>query len=248
MSLSDRTSRVIHGAADWQPLQISKLTDTHCKNHLTEAAESEVEAGIEARVAAAFQEGLAEGQYHARAEVQEREKQQVLSAQQRWSGLLDGLAQGAHEIESAMADHLLDLMAALGASIACREIAVSKDRIQPVLAEALKMITGACRQLEVTAHPSDCGAIETWLKPQCGEGTTLSIRADPSLSPGGCILRADDTTLDATVHTRIRRTLASLGIVGARVEDVISQALDIEGPATADAGVQTQATEEVPAQ
>ncbi|HZH06309.1 MAG TPA: FliH/SctL family protein [Lautropia sp.] len=247
MSLSERTSCVIRGAADWQPLQVSKLVGAPGKSHLTAAAETgaeaDIEAGIEARISAAFKEGLEEGQYQARAEAQDREKHQILSAQQRWTALLEGLAQGTREIEGVMADRLLDLTTSLAATIACREIVLSKDRIGPVLTEALKLITGACRQLEVTAHPSDCGAIETWLKPQCGD-STLSVRADPTLSPGGCLLRADDTSVDATLQTRIRRTLAALGVSGPQVEAVLTQALAVDTPD--DAGPQAQLPDEEP--
>ena len=222
--MSERQSRVIRGASAWQPLQISKLGGSSCTRLARHAPEEREVADIDARIAAAFEEGLAEGRFRAEAEARERERQQVLSAQQRWDGILDGLAQGIHQVETEAADRLLDLAASLAASIACREIALSRDRIEPVLDEALKLITGTCRQLEVVAHPSDCAAIEDWLRPRCG-GATLAIRADAALAPGGCLLRADDTTLDATLQTRIRRTLASVGIAGAQADAVVAQAL-----------------------
>jgi len=229
-SLSERVSRVIRGGSAWQPLQISKLGTARLGQRAPEPAD---DAAIEARIAAAFQEGLAEGRFRAQAEAQERERQQVLSAQQRWEGLLADLARGMREIESAAADRLLDLTTLLAATIACREITLDGDRIAPVLAESLELISGACRQLEVIAHPTDCAAIETWLRPRCGK-TQLSIRADASVAPGGCLLRADDTALDATLQTRIRRTLASVGIAGEQADAVIAQALDADAfPAAA---------------
>jgi flagellar assembly protein FliH len=223
-NLSERQSRVIRGGGAWQPLQISKLGGS-CARFAQPLPGAADDTEVEARVAAAFRDGLAEGQFRAQSEAQERERQQVLSAQQRWDGLLAGLTQGLREIESATADRLLDLTTLLAATIACREIALSADRIVPVLDQSLKLIAGSCRQLEVTAHPSDCAAIDTWLRPRCGE-TQLSVRADPDVAPGGCLLRADETTLDATLQTRIRRTLASVGITGVQAEAVVVQALE----------------------
>jgi len=230
-SLSKRVSRVIRGGSAWQPLQISKLDRARPGQRAPEPAD---DASVEARVAAAFQEGLAEGRFRAQAEAQEREHLQVLSAQQRWEGLLADLARGVREIEAAAADRLLELTTLLAATIACREITLASDRIAPVLAESLQLISGACRQLEVVAHPSDCAAIDTWLRPRCGE-TQLSIRADVNVAPGGCLLRADDTALDATLQTRIRRTLASVGIAGAQPDAVIAQALDADASPAAPA-------------
>jgi flagellar assembly protein FliH len=230
--LSELRSRVIRGAASaWKPLQVAKLgggsagrTARGPRAADAPDAAAHAEAQLDARIAAAFEEGVSEGLYRARAEAQEREKQQVLSAQQRWNGLLDGLARGIGEIEGRLADRLLDLAATVGATIACREIAQARDRIEPVLVETLKLVTGPCRQLEVSAHPTDCAAIDAWLRPQCADTTALAIRADPSIAPGGCVLRADDATLDATLPMRIRRTLAAVGITGAQVDDIVEHA------------------------
>ena len=224
-NLSERPSRVLHGGADWQPLRMSALAGPRARQDANRATGRNRSSDVEVRIAAAFQDGLAEGRYQAGAEAAEREKQLGLSAQQRWSGLLDGLAGGIAEIESAMADRLLDLTAALATRIACREISLTRERIEPVLADALKLIAGACRQLEVTAHPADCEAIDAWLRPQCGDGT-LAIRADPSVAPGGCVLRAGDAVLDATLQTRIARTLAAVGIDAGQARTIADAALE----------------------
>ena len=218
MNLSERASRVIRGGVDWQPLRMAALAGARTRPEPANAGDRNRVGdvgGVEARIAAAFQDGLGEGRYQANAEAEQREQQAGMAARQRWSALLGSLESGIGEIESAMADRLLDLTALLAARIACREISLARNRIEPVLAEALTMITGACRQLEVTAHPTDCAAIETWLRPQCGD-SLLTIRADASLAPGGCLLRADDATLDASLQTRIRRTLAAVGIDAAQ--------------------------------
>ncbi len=231
-SLSESRSRVIRGAAaGWKPLQVARLGQAPARkaSGAAEATVADAAAQVEARIASAFEEGVAEGLYRASTEQQDRERQLGLSAQQRWDGLLDGLAQGICEIESRLADRLLDLAAMMAASIACREITLARDRIEPVLAEALALVGGASRQLEVTAHPSDCEAIDAWLRAQCGD-STLAIRADPTVAPGGCLLRADDATLDATLQTRIRRTLASVGIVGDQADAVVAAAVAPDDP------------------
>lgn len=236
MNLSDRPSRVIRGGSGWQPLPISALAGgrTRGGNGRLEAPRA---PDVDARIAAAFQEGLAEGRFQADAEVEARERRLGESAGERWSSMLDRFGAGLAEIEEAAADRLLDLAAQLAATIACREIAGARDRIEPVLAQSLALIAGACRQLEVVAHPTDCQRIEAWLRPRCGEAS-LSIRPDSGIAPGGCLLRADDATLDATVQTRIRRTLAAVGIDDAQagewaqaaVADMLPADPDVEDP------------------
>ena len=230
--MSESRSRVIRGtAAGWKPLQVARLgqAPTRAAADAVDAAAANATAQLEARIAAAFEEGVAEGRYRARTEQQDHERQLGLSAQQRWDGLLDGLSQGIGEIEGRLADRLLDLASVMAATIACRESGIARDRIEPVLAEALALVGTACRQLEVTAHPSDCEAIDRWLRGQCGE-STLTIRADPGVAPGGCLLRADDATLDATLQARIRRTLGSVGIVGGQAEAMIEAAMAPDEP------------------
>jgi flagellar biosynthesis/type III secretory pathway protein FliH len=78
--------------------------------------------------------------------------------------------------------------------------------------------------LEVIAHPQDCPAVEAWLQAQAG-GVHATVRADPGVTPGGCLLRADDASLDATLQTRIRRTLAAVGIDEAQARQVATLAV-----------------------
>lgn len=224
-------SRVIRGAAaGWKPLQVAKLGEPPRAAPEPDTAAQAAAAEVEARIAASFEQGVAEGLYRARTEQLERERQLGLSAQQRWEAMLDGLAQGIEEVESRHADRLLELAATLAANIACREIAVNRQRIEPVLAEALGLVNAACRQVEVTAHPADCELVETWLRAHSGD-FTLTVRADPSIAPGGCLLRADDATLDATLQTRIRRTLAAVGLVGAEADAIVAGATAVDAAA-----------------
>ena len=58
----------------------------------------------------------------------------------------------------------------------------------------------------------------------CGDAS-LTVRADPSISPGGCLLRAEDALLDATVQTRIIRTLAAVGIEAAQAAAIAEAAV-----------------------
>ena len=61
--------------------------------------------------------------------------------------------------------------------------------------------------------------------------STLTVRADPSLAPGGCLLRADDAVLDATVQTRIARSLAAVGIDGTQARSIADAAIRDAGAA-----------------
>lgn len=245
MSLSDRPSRVIRGGAHWKPLRMATLGGPSGQADTDQSKELVRQTDVEARVAAAFRDGMIEGRFQAQSEAQAHEQTLGQSAGQRWDGLLNHLGAGLAEVESALADRLLDLSAVLAARIACRDIALSQERIRPVLAEALALLTHSARQLEVTAHPSDCHAIETWLRPRCGE-TSLTVRADASLAPGGCVLRADDTVLDATVQTRIVRALAAVGIEDAQARSIGDSAITEESGVVAARINETDGTDSNP--
>ncbi|MGE0801591.1 MAG: FliH/SctL family protein [Lautropia sp.] len=217
MSSSERAARVVRGG-DWQPLTLSRLTgSTHPGRAVVGRAAGKAadRAGggpaADPRVAAAFGDGIAEGRRLAAADAERRDRLAGIAAHERWTALTGAFEHELRTLEGTLADRVLELALTLARSIACREIATAPDAIEAVLADAMRSITGGYRHLEISANPADCERIRGWLAGRSGDAT-LTVRADGGIAHGGCLIRADDATLDATLATRIRRTFEALGV------------------------------------
>ncbi len=234
MNLSDalardtltRPARVLYGAHAWKAVKVQPLDGiprAHAGSHRhDEAAEA---ARIEARVNLAFDEGLAEGRRRVAAELQEQEAAIGLGFAARCDALVNELDAGLNALEGRLADQVLRLSMKLAERIACHAIQTDPTLIQSVLDDALNRLSAPWRQLDIAANPVDLPVIESWLARRDAEvvstGATaddgargsarVRLRPDPTLTPGGCRIVADDTQLDATVETRIQRAFEALG-------------------------------------
>jgi len=92
-----------------------------------------------------------------------------------------------------------------------RELVLAAEPGQEAVARALRLVPP---QVEVTVrlNPSDAENLGAALEGTDEEGRLLTIVADDSVEPGGCVLEAGTCRVDAQVGTalmRVRRLLAS---------------------------------------
>lgn len=216
------------------------VTGGRPRSNAAAAAEADA-ARIEARIAEAFQEGLLEGRRQVEADVAARDEAAFGALTQRCNQVADDLAQGIQALESQLADRMLTLSMTLAERIVCRSVELAPDAVVPVLAEVMATVTAPWRELEVVANPQDCPIIDEWLRRREGvvadagavpdaagligasltttapadgrsaSGVTITVRADPAVSPGGCRVRIDETRFDAMLETRIRRVFDAMG-------------------------------------
>jgi flagellar assembly protein FliH len=66
------------------------------------------------------------------------------------------------------------------------------------------------RSASIRLHPDDAARVRELLGESLAHGAHRLIE-DDTLTPGGCVLEAGDTRVDATVQTRWRRIVESLG-------------------------------------
>jgi len=208
------TARVTPGNG-WQPAALPSLSGTPALPRGPRGAVGRPQgaartAGLDDHIAAAFRDGVVEGRHQAATEAEQRERALGMTARSRWASLTAGLESGLRALESSLADRVLTLATTLAERIACREISRADDAIEAVVADALRLVTDRFRQIEVVANPADCERLERWLDANVGDAA-CSVRADASVIPGGCLVQVDDTTLDATLETRIRRAFEAVG-------------------------------------
>jgi flagellar assembly protein FliH len=167
-------------------------------------ADSGVRAELERVREQAYREGLAAG----------RKETRVLVERQRAD--LDGLIAGVNELmqnfEQTLANDVLSISLELAKLIVRQSVRVNPEVVLPVVREAIANLPGIAEQTVIALHPADA---ELFRKLSDGEPALATLPwkvvEDPQIERGGCRLETPSTEIDATLETRWRRVIASLG-------------------------------------
>jgi len=192
----------ITGAETWRPSPLGMAQTT------PSAQTRELEERIAARERAAQERGR---------EIGFAEAAQITQAKDNRHGeqvaeVLAQLRGRFAELEGAAADRLLDLAIAIAAQVVRREVA----RPQALVAaarEAVAAVIDHHAHPRVHVHPL---SLELLREAFAADGTLAGCRfvADAALETGGCRVEVPTGEIDATLATRWRRVLESLGMPG----------------------------------
>jgi flagellar assembly protein FliH len=145
-------------------------------------------------------EGYADGQLAAQAEAT------------RLAKAAASLEQALAEFDQQVADELLALATEIARQVVREEITGRPDIIVKVVHEALAQLPH--QHATIFLHPDDASLVRSYV------GDALAhaghrILEDSRLSPGDCILESGSSQTDATLATRWRRVVETLGIASA---------------------------------
>jgi len=140
-----------------------------------------------------------------------RAAQQARAADlQRVESLVAQLRGGFDELSSRTADVLLDLALDIAAQVVRREVQTRRDAVLPVVREALGMVIDSHAHPTLRLAPADFALVRQAMQ---DDGRLQGCRCieDPSIAPGGCRVETAHGDVDATLATRWRRVVQSLG-------------------------------------
>lgn len=146
------------------------------------------------------QAGYAAGQAAARAEAS------------RLAKAATGLEQALTEFDQQVADELLALATEIARQVVREEITARPDIIVKLVHEALAELPH--QHATIFLHPDDASLVRSYA------GDTLAhaghrVVEDARLAPGDCILESGSSQTNATLATRWRRVVETLGIASA---------------------------------
>ncbi|HXY05112.1 MAG TPA: FliH/SctL family protein [Burkholderiaceae bacterium] len=205
MGASDRFSRTIskdkiEGTANWELRPLSGGT------RVAGSAPLPARAGGTAREQSGYEAGRTQGY----ADVMRSAQQARAADLQRIESLLIGLQSRFEQLSAQGADCLLDLALDIAGQILRREIQTQRDTILPVVREALAMIIDSHAHPTVRLAPQDFDLVREALRAD-GQFHGCRFLADPAIQPGGCRVESPHAEIDATLATRWRRVVQSLG-------------------------------------
>ncbi|MEK7947852.1 flagellar assembly protein FliH [Pigmentiphaga sp. YJ18] len=159
-------------------------------------------AEVERIKTAAFDEGYAAGYDHGSA------------AARREAEHLQAMARTASDVfnrfETGLAPQLLELAAEIARQVIQRELALDNNVILAVVRDAFNQLIGGETGKQLLLHPSDVQLVRAHLGEELELGQ-WKIVEDAGVEAGGCRISTQQSDIDATLGTRWKRTLATLG-------------------------------------
>ena len=180
---------------------------------------AQAEAEDRARDGAAHQSGYADGyaQGHAHATL---EGQRLISeyiatqgqtAANQFLDLFQSAQEQVEQSQQTLAKGVLELACELARQVLRRELGTNPNALQPVVREALGILTVDTKVAAVRMHPVDLDALAEELTREF-PNLNLTLVPDATVTAGGCLVEAAGTVVDGTVERRWHKAVASLGL------------------------------------
>jgi flagellar assembly protein FliH len=175
--------------------------------HLTTVREDGFRAG--------YFDGVAQGKAQAQVELQQQMADflanQAQESAQRLNDLFSAAQSQLSQVQQVMAEGVLELTCELARQVLRQELSVKPNVLMPVIREALGLLDAENRSAVVRMHPQDLEVLEGLISTEFSD-MALSLRPDPALLPGGCVVESAGMVVDASLQKRWKRAVATLGL------------------------------------
>lgn len=162
-----------------------------------------------------FEEGYAQGHAQATLDgqrlIQEYIDTQGQDSTRHFLTLFEAAQEQIVQSQQAMAKGVLELACELARQVLRRELTVNPNALQPVVREALGLLTVDSKAAAVRLNPVDLDVFAQDLQREF-PNLHLTLVPDASVSAGGCLVEAAGTVVDGTVQRRWAKAVASLGL------------------------------------
>jgi flagellar assembly protein FliH len=187
------------------PAAAAGLPDAPVSQSLTLAEETQ-RISDEARAegySLGYREGLEAGQQAMATTVAETTAQ--------YAELLGNLQISLAHLDQHVAEQILGVALEVAAQVLRGTINTRPELLLPVIREAISALPLHHAHVVLRMHPADSVVIREQIGEQLSQSGTQIID-DPAISPGGCHLSAGASEVDATIETRWKRVLESIGV------------------------------------
>ncbi len=147
-----------------------------------------------------YEKGLAEGE----AEIRQQAE--------TFQSLIQILDTPFADLDEQVVEQTAQLAIAIARQIIRRELHTDPGQVVAVVREALKALPVMSRKIRVFLHPEDAMLVREVLSlhDEGDESQTWKVIEEPLLSRGGCKITSENSTIDATVETRLQRLITEI--------------------------------------
>ena len=127
---------------------------------------------------------------------------------QRLDLLLQFIGRPLQELDAEVEKSLLQLTLSIGKQLARRELRIDPAQVIAIIRESLQELPTAARDIRVHLHPEDASIVRERLTAPSNE-RAWTIVEDPAMSRGGCVVRTENSRIDARLESRINTVIAN---------------------------------------
>jgi flagellar assembly protein FliH len=135
----------------------------------------------------------------------------ALRQNQHFSQILSGLQGAVAAFDDTVASELIELALGLARQVVRAHIDANRDAILPVVREALNGVIAIAQHPRLMMHPDDADIVKRELAPELS-AHNCHIAPDARMARGGVRIEDASLEVDATLPTRWKRTIATLGL------------------------------------
>jgi flagellar assembly protein FliH len=158
----------------------------------------------EAMVTRGYEDGLAKAQVEITARLA-----QLDARIKHLDSVLGFLAKPLEALDIEVEKQLSTLAMTVGKQLARRELKTDPAQIIAIIREAVSRLPAAIRDIRVHLHPDDAQIVKEKLSTP-GNERAWTIVEDPALTQGGCLVRTDNSQIDARLESRLNAIVSSI--------------------------------------
>jgi flagellar assembly protein FliH len=159
-----------------------------------------------------YQAGYAEGAQSARNEEQiaRAEAQTARDETQRLAGLIEALDKELQQVDKQVAQDLLDLSMEIAKQILLQALKVKPELLLGIVSDAISELPHFSQHAHLILHPADAELVRGKMGEQL-DHTGWKIFEDAKMERGGCRVETAHSQIDASLATRWKRVVSSIG-------------------------------------
>ena len=129
---------------------------------------------------------------------------------QRLAGIIGALDKELQQVDQQVAQNLLDLSMEIAKQMLQQALKVKPELILSVVNEAISELPHFSQHVQLILHPSDAELVRSKMGEQLGHAG-WKIFEDVQMERGGCRVETANSQIDASLTTRWKRVVSSIG-------------------------------------
>jgi flagellar assembly protein FliH len=129
---------------------------------------------------------------------------------QRLAGIIGALDKELQQVDQQVAQNLLDLAMEIAKQMLQQALKVKPELILSVVNEAISELPHFSQHVQLILHPSDAELVRSKMGEQLGHAG-WKIFEDVQMERGGCRVETANSQIDASLTTRWKRVVSSIG-------------------------------------
>ena len=145
--------------------------------------------------------------------------QQAVPTQQRLQRLIDFFEHPLKSLNEEVEQQLSQVVVTLAQQLVRRELKNEPGEIIGLIRESVELLPGNARGIRIFLHPEDASLVRNALSIDAdNEEQSWKLIEDPMITQGGCKIKSESSSINATLENRLAALAASV-LGGKREED-----------------------------